>query len=362
MDASPRDSGSTGRRILVTGSLIAALAVLVALAFVLLRTNDDEVPDVAIGFSNNAVADGLASPDEAARLMAAAGGQVDRVQVDWAALEPSPGDLRLEPLDAVYEADLRQGVKPLFILAFAPPWATDEACATAPNPCHAAPAPEHFPDAARTAAALADRYPDAAGIEIWNEPNTPYFWAPRPDPVAYSRLLAESYRAIKRVEPQMPVVAGGTSSGVPANPAPGQIDAADFVTQMRMAGALDNLDALSVHAYAEQTDPTGESAVENVERVRAALGEETIPIWVTETGITTSGPDAASEEAQALAMLRLTELLPQVPGVTMVLIHTLVEPPRDALSPETGYGVVRGDLQPKQGYCALAEAWGGSGC
>ena len=113
------------------------------------------------------------------------------------------------------------------------------------------------------------------------------------------------------------------------------------------------------YAYAEQADPSGETAVANVESVHSALSGEEEPIWVTETGVSTTGPAATSEEGQALALLRASELLPEVPGVEVVLVHTLVEGPQGPLSPETGFGIVRGDFQPKEGYCALAQSWGG---
>jgi exo-beta-1,3-glucanase (GH17 family) len=218
---------------------------------------------------------------------------------------------------------------------------------------------------ARTAAAIARRYPRAAGIEIWNEPNTPYFWAPKPDPIAYAKLLAQCYKAIKRVRPKMRVAGGATSSGVPSQPAPGQIVATDFVAALQASGGFRHMDALSLHAYAEQGDTSGESAVANVQAVREVLSRKNrkMPIWITETGVTTSGPDAVSPEAQALTLLRLSQRLPEVAGVEMVLIHTLVEPPGDPNSPETGFGVVRSDMQAKPAYCILREAWAGKdGC
>jgi hypothetical protein len=163
----------------------------------------------------------------------------------------------------------------------------------------------------------------------------------------------------------MRVAGGATSSGVPSQPAPGQIVASDFVAALQAHGGFRHMDALSVHAYAEQLDTSGQSAVDNVQAVRQILRKKNrkMPIWITETGVTTSGPDAVSPEAQALTLLRLFHLLPEVPHVEMVLIHTLVEPPGDPNSPETGFGVVRSGPQAKPAYCILREAWAGKdGC
>jgi hypothetical protein len=341
-------------------AVAAAVATPAVVAVVAFWPASEARPRLLFGVNNNGVAHGVATPGQAAKLIAGMGAEIDRVQIQWASFEPTPGDRRFAFYDAIYRADLRRGVRPLFNLSSAPPWATDALCAFAPNPCHAAPSPEHYADAARTAAAIARRYPRAAGIEIWNEPNAPYFWAPTPDPYAYSRLLAKSYRAVKRVRPRMPVVGGVTSSGSPG-PVPGHIDAPDFVSALRAYHALRHMDVLSLHAYAEQGDTSGQSAVENAEAVRAALGDRRKPIWITETGVTTTGSHAMSEQAQALTLLRITELLPAIPSVKMVLIHTLVEPPRGLLSPETGFGIVRPGLRPKPAYCALSASMGGDG-
>jgi hypothetical protein len=366
-EATRRGGGARARRVAL--GVTVALAPLVVIAAAVLGPSSEARPQVPFGFSNNAVLERVATPEAAASAISAAGGEVDRVQVDWASLEPTPGARSFEPYDAIYEADVRHGVRPLFILAFAPQWATDVACAQGPNPCHAAPAPEHFVDMARTAAALAARYPHAAGIEIWNEPNAPYFWAPTPDPRAYSKLLKKCSRAIDRVAPRMPVAGGSTSSS--PGFVPGHIAAPEFVRGMKRSRALKHIDALSLHAYPDQADVTGESAVAHVESVRAALGRRRKPIWITETGVTTTGPQAVSEETQALSLLRLSERLPEVARVKMVLMHTLVEPPRGTDDRETGFGIVRRatlpvvqpDLLPKPAYCALREAWGGEqGC
>jgi polysaccharide biosynthesis protein PslG len=350
--------------VLVTGAAITAAA---------LGPTSKAGPPVRTGFNNNAVAHRVATPNQAAATIAHAGAKIDRVQMQWSSLEPRRGERHFAIYDAIYQADIEHGVKPLFIIASAPPWATDAPCAAAPDPCHAAPAPAHFRDMARTAAAIARRYPRAAGIEIWNEPNAPYFWAPTPDPYAYAKLLKRCYEAIKRANPKMRVAGGATSSGVPSQPAPGQIVAADFVAALQASRGFRHMDALSLHAYAEQGDTSGESAVANVQAVREVLRRKNRkkPIWITETGVTTSGPDGVSEEAQMLTLLRIFELLPEISRVKMVLVHTLVEPPGDPASAEKGFGVVRSgrllsgepQLQPKPAYCALREVWGGeSGC
>jgi hypothetical protein len=366
----PSDPGQRSRADR-TVALFAAAALGAALIALLALWPSSEAARQAVrfGFNNNSVGHRVATPDQAAAMIAAAGGEVDRVQINWSDFEPSPGQREFAFLDPIYEADLRHGVRPLFIFSTAPAWATNEPCVNQPDPCLAPPSPEHYDDMARTAAKIAQRYPGAAGIEIWNEPNTPHFWAPAADPHAYAKLLKACYRAIKRVRPRMPVTGGATSSGNPG-PVPGHIVAPDYVSALKARRAFRHMDALSLHAYPDPGDTSGDSAVANAEAVRA-VAKKRFPLWVTETGVSTTGSQAVSEEAQALTLTSVSTKLPAVPRVRMVLVHTLVDPPGAVGDAETGFGVVRRAslpaiepaLQPKSAYCALRQAWGGDpGC
>lgn len=348
------------------GLLVVAIGGLVAgavLAGLLLGSPRGE-PDhpTRFGFNNNAVVEGDADPRQAAELIAAGGGEIDRVQVDWSRLEPQPGQFEFATYDAIYEADIAAGIQPLFIFGYAPAWAAATPCEP-PATCHSAPSAEHVDDAARAAARLAARYPRAAAIEIWNEPNTPYFWAPAADPGAYAELLRQSYEAIKASAPSTTVL-GGSMSSSPAS-APG-LTAAEFLRGIYESGGGEAMDAISVHSYPQSQDSTGASALPTVDSVRAVrdeYGEGDTPLWITETGYTTIGPEAMSEELQGPSLVAVGDELAGAPDVEAVLIHTLVDPDRGPLNPETGFGVLDGSLTPKPAYCDLSEAWGeGAGC
>jgi hypothetical protein len=317
------------------------------------QTPPPSTEHVQVGFNNNAVWDKVATAGQAADLLAGVGADVDRVQINWEQLEPAPGSYQFAKWDAVYAADIAKGIKPLFILGFAPDWADGGVC-DGESSCHAPPAPDFYDDYARTAAALAVRYPQAAGIEIWNEPNAPYFWRPAPDPVAYAELLAVSYAEIKAANPSMPVAGASTASGLSGSV--GKIAYTRFISTMLDHGAGSSMDAISMHAYPDPLAGTAVDAVERVQSISSAFGFE-LPIWVTETGSTTTGEGALAEADQATLLTALDTQLSAVPGVEMVLFHTLVEPPRGATSPESGYGVVTADGRAKPAYCALGDAW-----
>jgi hypothetical protein len=119
--------------------------------------------------------------------------------------------------------------------------------------------------------------------QVWNEPNLLPYWPPKPSPAAYTRLLAATYRAIKRIDRRAIVVTAGMpffSSDISALP---------FYAAMFRHGALHDFDALAFHPYA----PTARAAMQRIFAVRALLGAHHAPrrpIWITEFGWASGGP------------------------------------------------------------------------
>lgn len=305
------------------------------------------------------------SPAVGAELAKRAGATVDRVTLDWRWAEAREDVYRLEVYDEIYRETLARGVRPLFILLFAPSWAlaADEPCDQWTTDCRQPPGPEHYAEWREFAALVAARYPQAAGIQVWNEPNQAYFWKPWPDPRRYTDMLAEAHAAIKAVNPAMPVVSGGlannpaTSQGIPLKP---------YLAEMYAGGAKGNMDALAFHPYSH-VEGLLEQTFDEVRTLRQAYADTGTPLWVTELGLTTSGRGAPgwpsswvfSEEQQATELVALYRQLRSMDDVEAIMFHTLVEPPGDPqTSPGVGYGIVRKDLQPKPAFCALARERG----
>jgi hypothetical protein len=228
--------------------------------------------------------------------------------------------------------------------------------------CMYPPGPAHYDDAGRMAALLATRYSEAAGIEIWNEPNLAFFWRPGPDPDAYTRLLKASYSAVKHANPRMPVVGGGLNdvqnNSATANSLP------DFLAAVYQLGGGPYMDAIGFHPYPLATTNTLlRRSVDQVREILRNFHDTKKPLWATEVGLTTSDSRTpVSESAQADAVVSQYRALSAMPDVDMVLFHTLIEFGDGAGDPEFGYGILRPDFSPKPAYCALARAWGGSGC
>jgi hypothetical protein len=119
--------------------------------------------------------------------------------------------------------------------------------------------------------------------QIWNEPNLSFFWAPRPSPRGYVRMLAAASRAIKRVDPRAEIVAGGlpeSQFGTPVAP---------YVRGMYRAGAKRWFDTMALHPY-HRTATGGIRAVARLRRLMDRHGDRLARIWVTEFGWPSGGP------------------------------------------------------------------------
>lgn len=296
----------------------------------------------AYGFNDNSVRAGLLEPGREAALAARGGARVVRLTFDWRFAERTPGTYDFAVYDRIYRALRAHGIRPLWTVIFAPPWAWDRGTRCTGD-CRYPPARRAEGRYGALVARIARRYPRSAGIEVWNEPNLTTFWQPRPDAARYSRLLAVAHRAVRRVAPRMPVVNGGLSNNRTTDDR-GNVSLHDFLTTMYRHGAARSTDAVSFHPYpVSRSDSLLLPSVGDVLDVLRKAGRPRTPLWVTELGATTTGPDPdlrfdPAQQARALADSYCR--LAHVPTVRMVLVHTLLAPPGRAGDPEAGYGLL----------------------
>jgi polysaccharide biosynthesis protein PslG len=130
--------------------------------------------------------------------------------------------------------------------------------------------------------------------QVWNEPNIPAFWAPKPDPAGYARLLEATGTAIRKVDPRAEVVAAGLPTSHLGMAAP------DYLRALYKAGTKGSFDTAAVHPYGATPD----AVVANVNAIRRVIREndDVATVWVTEFGWGTgdgSGALMVTREQQA---------------------------------------------------------------
>jgi hypothetical protein len=274
-----------------------------------------------------------------------AGASVARADALWEWAEPAP------PTDGVHHYDWSSDdtiasalasnhLQWLPIVDYSAPWAQSVS-----GQDHSPPSDPG--DYAAYAAALARRYgpggsfwsshpgltPDpVTTYEIWNEPDNPAFWSPKPNPSAYATLYEVARNAIDAAQPDARVLVGGLTHP------------ASFLTDMLAAApALKNqIDGVAIHPYG----PSPNAVLASLRAARLALGSlglPTVPLYVTEFGWTTS-PRGALDWAPAAARPHYIESTLSALGhldcgVAAALLYTWVTPERDPANAQDWFGI-----------------------
>lgn len=357
----------------IRARLLAALAALLLGAVALAACGGDDgedaqdsgLSDIAEGETLVGYNEALTPADDAGPLIADSGASFVRVALNWATVEPTDGTFNWAPYDAIYDELTSAGLRPLWTLTSSPCWAAGKGCEqVVPS---LAPDPEHIQAYADLAAQVAERYPEALGIEVWNEPNIPNFWRPAPDPMLYREMLTLTAEAVHGTGSGVPVVMAGPSptTGGQVAEDPAKIAFVPFIEQVMSGPDAPDVDAIALHPYSllqEEADPVEES-VRLYEQGREAAESVApgLPIWVTEVGLTTAGQYAVTPSQQAAGLEEIVRTIAD-DGVPVISVHRFFDQLDPPLQFEEGFGVVESDrVTPKPSFCSAAEAVG-AGC
>ena len=230
--------------------------------------------------------------------------------------------------DALYERLLARGIEPLWTILDAPCWAQPHPAACAGGESELRPAAAHYDELAEFAVAAAKRYPESAGIEVWNEPNSPDFWGGTPEPDRYAQLLKQVAGALHAEAPGMPVISAGLAPLGDTGDNPQGYS--NFLARLYELGAAQSADAIGIHPYpgvGPAEDYIGEVRIYlgKVQQVMARFADSARPLWATEFGVSTAGERAFSPAAQGRALVELYELFRRVAGIELALVHRFVE-------------------------------------
>jgi hypothetical protein len=232
--------------------------------------------------------------------IAAAGIRDVRDEIYWQDVEPARGQFRFPARDERYMAELAQrGISPLVELTFA-----NRAYDGGLTPY----TDEGFDAYARYGVEVLRHYgPQVRAVEIWNEYNGTFCRGPAAKNRAetYARMARVAYRALKAERPDV-LVAGAATAGVPL----------PYLEHLFALGALDSMDAVSIHPYRFNSEPEG---IENdvaalQDLIRRYNHGQPKPIWVTEIGWATKAAAAPldlsiDEGVQADFLVRAYALL-----------------------------------------------------
>jgi hypothetical protein len=130
-----------------------------------------------------------------------------------------------------------------------------------------------------------------AYVEVFNEMNLPVEWGTTPvDPATYARLLAGAYRGARRADPSVTVVSAAPSQRTGG--LGGTMEDTDWLEGLYAAGGAASFDALGMHAYLGNFDPSTDPSCSpmcfrDIELYRAVMvqhGDTARPALITEMG------------------------------------------------------------------------------
>jgi polysaccharide biosynthesis protein PslG len=120
--------------------------------------------------------------------------------------------------------------------------------------------------------------------QVWNEPNLPVYWRPRPSATGYARLLAAVAAGLRRADTRAEVV----TAGVPQSIWRGSIPQRTFIRRLYAAGARRHFDTLGIHPYTDTHDELY-AQLHAIRRI-VRRARDDAPLWITEIGWATQGP------------------------------------------------------------------------
>ncbi len=131
-------------------------------------------------------------------------------------------------------------------------------------------------------------------VMLWNEPNNLSHWDFKLDPdwKKFAATAITAAKAIRRENPELPIVLGGIS---PIDP--------NFIQLLGTYGVLDAVDVVAVHGFPLDWNHWQiHDWPKKIEEIRAVTQ---LPVWVSEVGVSSFG----AEEVQSFGLKRTAELL-----------------------------------------------------
>jgi polysaccharide biosynthesis protein PslG len=243
-----------------------------------------------------------------------------------------------------------------------PPWAAPPGTSqdSSPRPASA----QQFAGWARDVAA---RYAPLGvkDYEIWNEPNDTKFWQPTANPAFYTRMLQDSYRAIKRVQRSAFVIVGGLA---PVTTHRGSISSIAFLRAMYAHGAKGYFDAVALHPYSfpalpgtyEPWSAWSQMSATNpsIRSVMRNHGDWRKPIWITEFGAPSNGPSGVGANGQAAELRQAIAISKSTRWIGALFVYTWKDTGTNARTNADWFGLLTSHNRAKAAYWAVKKAIG----
>lgn len=170
-----------------------------------------------------------------------------RLGASWSSIEKEKGKYDWESTDKAFDVAIRHGITPFVTIGggnrlysqlttYDDPRLAEIYGQSPEPPTKNSFALEAFLNFVR---ATVDRYKDKIDYwEVWNEPNHRNYWGTDPDGEEYGRLLIETAKIIRQIDPYAKII-GGSMAGI----------SPEFSDAFLRVGSADYIDIISYHNY-----------------------------------------------------------------------------------------------------------------
>jgi hypothetical protein len=224
-----------------------------------------------------------------------------RIIFHWPAIEPSPGAYDWSHLDMVVGQAAQNGIEVLPFVYGTPGWVGVNCHGLSASECERVPPLDS--EAAKEAwknflKAAAQRYgpggtfwqenPSIANLpivqwQIWNEPSSPTYWAPKPSSKKYAKLVEISDAALSEVDSGAKIILAGLF-GTPQGDAGSRNVMWKFIGRLyKINGFKKHFNALAVHPYSPNLEGIEfqlEKALDKAKKYK----DGNVGIWISEIG------------------------------------------------------------------------------
>jgi len=206
--------------------------------------------------------------EKAVSLIAESGCGFVRIDFYWGDIEPEQGKFVFDKFDRIVDLLAEYNIGILGILDYSAPWAA----AQWNDP------PADFKTYADFCRKVVSRYKHRVKYwEVWNEPDSPFYWTVQDNMQTYTELLKQAYSAIKETDPSSRVLLGGFTQG-------GYYALQDLYRR----GGKDYFDIMNIHPFVDPFDPEGVQSIHclysNIKKLMSRYNDGDKKIWFTEIG------------------------------------------------------------------------------
>jgi hypothetical protein len=282
--------------------------------------------------------------------MVASGASWVRVDLGWASVEGTKGSYNWGAYDNLVNAVNAHGLNLMFILAYAPSWATG--CGGT-DKCM--PAASNVGSFGAFAGAAAARYKGrVAAYEVLNEANMTWS-AGTPDPARYTAMAKAAYPAVKAGDPSATVVVGAAA---PSSTSGGQYSPLDWAKALWANGINGSFDAWSAHPYTYPALPEAPNtqswsawwSMIDIHNYLASVGRPEVKMWMTEFGSPTRGRGLADGFQRDTILAGLDKAAGYNWAGPLFIYSVRDTGPVSDANPESAFGLLNKDRSPKTAW------------